>query len=124
MKKICGIIFLFIFLLLSSCSVPNMQTLLAYQNKNMEFRLRIQDGETFMTRLSVKDGEFLLTFEDEARKNISYRQNKEGVISILFQDKEIVMENSHLLKCKAWFSLFRLSPEQQLWIVRGLRTAR
>jgi hypothetical protein len=87
MKKICFCLLFFICLLFSSCaSVPNMQSLLAYQNENATLQLQIHDGEIFSAHLVLEEGTFLLTFQDDTRKEISYCQNTDESIRILYRE--------------------------------------
>ena len=121
MKKFSYIFFLSIFILLffTSCeSHPNMKELLSYQNQKAELALRITEGErSFLVNLKLNGEEMTFTFADQDREGVQYRQMREE-IKILYEDMEIPMKDTHFLKCKEWFSLFRLSEEDAIWKIK------
>ena len=120
MKKI--IAFLLLLGMLSAfcaCSgKPNMEELLTYQRPGAVYSLRITDGEIFYADISIWEKEMRLTFTDEKRQGVSYRLGADGVISLFFEDTEIPLDSSELLKCKRWFSAFSVSAGENIWKIK------
>ena len=118
-KRIAFLLILWISLFLVSCSVkPNMADLLSYQRPGTECSLRITDGEVFYVDLKISEKEMALTFTDEKRKGISYRLQKNGTVSLFYEDTEIPLTDSELIKCKRWFSAFSVSAGENIWKIK------
>ena len=120
MKKIIAVLLLFAMtLLFSACSVgTNMQELLSYQRAGTECSLRITDGGVFYADLKFSEAEMILTFTDEKRDGISYRLSEEGVLSLFYEDTEIPLADSDLIKCKRWFAMFSVSAGETIWKIK------
>ena len=120
MKKIVAFLLLFCLSFgFCACSTkPNMEELLSYQRAGSEFSLRITDGEVFYASLAISDKEMRLTFTDEKREGISYRLQADGTISLFFEDTEIPLAESELVKCKRWFAVFSVSAGENIWKIR------
>ena len=102
-----------------SCSAkPNMEELLSYQRSGSEYSLRITDGEVFYADLVIEEKEMRLTFTDEKREGISYRLREDGTISLFFEDTEIPLAPSELVKCRKWFSVFCISAGDNIWKIK------
>ena len=112
------LIFCISFLLVSCSAHPNMEELLSYQRAGTECTLRITDGEVFYANLQISEKEMRLTFTDEKREGISYLLKKDGTLSLFYEDTEIPLTESELLKCKRWFSLFSVSAGENIWKIK------
>ena len=118
-KRVVFLLFLGMVFLFSSCYVgTNMQELLSYQRAGTECSLRITDGGVFYADLKFSETEMILTFTDEKRDGISYRLSEEGVLSLFYEDTEIPLADSELIKCKRWFSLFSVSAGETIWKIK------
>ena len=118
-KRIAFFMILWISLLLVSCSgKPSMEELLAYQRPGTVCSLRITDGEVFYADLYIGERETVLIFTDEKREGISYRMKPDGSISLFFEDTEIPLAMSELVKCKLWFSAFSVSAGENIWKIK------
>ena len=112
------LIFCISFLLVSCSGKPNMEELLSYQRTGAEYALRITDGEIFYADLKISEKEMCLTFTDEKRAGISYHLAKNGTVSLFYENTEIPLVESELLKCKRWFSLFSVSAGETIWKIK------
>jgi hypothetical protein len=112
------LIFCISFLLVSCSGKPNMEELLSYQRMGAEFALRITDGEVFYVNLKISEKEMRLTFTDEKREGISYRLQKNGTVSLFYEDTEIPLADSDLVKCKRWFAAFSVSAGENIWKIK------
>ena len=118
-KRIVFLLLLTVTLLFSSCAVgPNMEELLSYQRAGTECSLRITDGDVFYADLKISEKELCLTFTDEMREGISYRLKKDGTLSLFYEDTEIPLVSSELVKCKRWFSVFSVSAGETIWKIK------
>ena len=118
-KRTAFLLILCISLLLSSCAgKPNMEELLSYQRAGTECSLRITDGEVFYADLEITEKEMRLVFTDEKREGISYRLQKNGTVSLFYEDTEIPLADSDLVKCKRWFSAFSVSAGENIWKIK------
>ena len=118
-KRSAFLLILCISLFFASCSVkPNMEELLSYQRSGTECSLCITDGEVFYADLKISEKEMRLTFTDEKREGISYRLQKNGTVSLFYEDTEIPLADSELVKCKRWFSLFSISAGETIWKIK------
>ena len=120
MKKILIVLVIICCIIsLGSCGlIPNMNELLGYQNEFTEMTVRITDGEQFQMCLK-NDGEHLfLFFTDGERKDIGYCMDKNGKISMIYEDFSLPLEHEEYLKCKEWFSLFCLSAGENIWKIK------
>ncbi|MBQ8495918.1 MAG: hypothetical protein IJ489_00480 [Clostridia bacterium] len=95
-----------------------MSELLTYQEQFTEMTVRITDGEQFQMRLEKKDGTLFLFFTDEKRKDIGYCMERDGKISMVYEDFVLPLEKEEYLKCKEWFMLFRLSASETIWKIK------
>ena len=95
-----------------------MQELLSYQRAGTECSLRITDGEVFYADLKISEKEMVLTFTDEKREGISYRLSEQGTVSLFYENTEIPLADSDLIKCKRWFSLFSVSAGETIWKIK------
>ena len=120
MRKIIAVLLLLgTALLFCACSVkPSMEELLSYQRAGTECTLRITDGEVFYANLQISEKEMRLTFTDEKREGISYLLKKDGTLSLFYEDTEIPLTESELLKSKRWFSLFSVSAGENIWKIK------
>ena len=118
-KRTAFLLILCISMLLSSCvGKPNMEELLSYQRAGTECSLRITDGEVFYADLEISEKEMRLVFTDEKREGISYRLQKNGTVSLFYEDTEIPLADSELVKCKRWFSAFSVSAGENIWKIK------
>lgn len=120
MKKIIAFL-LILCMILSLCACsgkPNMEELLSYQGSGTKYSLRITDGEIFLADLEIAEKEMRLIFTDEKRSGISYRLKKDGTVSLFFEDTEIPLADSELVKCKRWFSAFSVSASENIWKIK------
>ena len=118
-KRIVFLLVLCVSLFFCACSVkPSMEKLLSYQRAGTECTLRITDGEVFYANLQISEKEMRLTFTDEKREGISYLLKKDGTLSLFYEDTEIPLTESELLKSKRWFSLFSVSAGENIWKIK------
>ncbi len=120
MKKIIAFLLILCMIpILCACSgKPNMEELLSYQSVGKEYSLRITDGEVFYANLQIAEKEMRLTFTDEKREGVSYRLRVDGTVSLFFEETEIPLAPSELLKCKRWFSAFSVSAGENIWKIK------
>jgi len=120
MKKItaCLMAFCMLSCFCSCMPKPNMEELLSYQQPGAEYSLRITDGEIFYADLMIGEGEMCLTFTDEKREGVSFRLRKDGALSLFFEETEIPLAPSELVKCKRWFSAFSVSASENVWKIK------
>lgn len=120
MKKIVAFLMILCMIpVLCACSgKPNMEDLLSYQRPGMKYSLRIADREVFLADLEITEKEMHLIFTDEKRKGISYRLRENGVVSLFYEDTEIPLAESELVKCKRWFSAFSVSANENIWKIK------
>ena len=120
MRKIIAVLLLLgTALLFCACSVgTNMQELLSYQRAGTECSLRITDGEVFYADLKISEKEMILTFTDEKREGISYRLSEKGNLSLFYENTEIPLADSDLIKCKRWFAMFSVSAGETIWKIK------
>ena len=95
-----------------------MEALLSYQRAGTQCSLRITDGEVFYADLEITEKEMRLVFTDEKREGISYRLQKNGTVSLFYEDTEIPLADSDLVKCKRWFSAFSVSAGENIWKIK------
>ena len=120
MKKIIACLFIFCIILnVCACSVkPNMEELLSYQRSGSKYSLRITDGEVFYADLEIAEKEIRLIFTDEKREGLSYRLMDDGEISLFFEETEIPLASSELIKCQRWFAAFSVSAGENIWKIK------
>ncbi|MBQ3490013.1 MAG: hypothetical protein IJA86_05450 [Clostridia bacterium] len=118
-KRIAFLIILFLSLLFASCAgKPNMEALLSYQRPGTVCALRITDGEVFYAQLRIEEKEMRIIFTDEKREGLSYRLKNDGTLSLFFEETEIPLASSELIKCKRWFSAFSVSAGENIWKIK------
>lgn len=120
MKKFGFLCFFAVIFFFTACApTPSMSELLLYQTEEKEMALRLTDGGTvFHAKLQHKENELFLIFTDEARKDIGYRMDTDGKIFMVCGDFEIAVTDDAYLRCKEWFSLFRLTAGDTIWKIK------
>lgn len=118
-RKRFFMLLLAICLLFSSCEkMPNMGELLAYENENMRFMLKITDEKEFSAVLVLDKENDILTFTDEALSGISVEFGNNGEVHLSYEDYKIPLPNASLLKAIRWKALFHLSGKNLLWKIQ------
>ncbi len=120
MKKRCLFcVFLFCFMMLTGCEkTPNMSDLLAYEKENICFGVIITDDTQFSASFTIEEGKDCLRFSEGDLNGIQIEFEKDGKVNLVYEDYQMALPSSSLLKALRWKELFHLSEKNLLWKIQ------
>ncbi len=119
--KLRGVFALFLSCCILFCGcnrMQNMTELLAYEQKNVAFDLKIQDEKEFSVRLTQNEQEDIFSFSEGTLAGISIAFLTDGAVEMRYEDYKTPLPSSALLKALRWKELFHLSEKNLLWKIQ------